>query len=138
MADSTTYKMRDAEVPLRTAGDTWIIHSITFATGMLGTTTDRVAYFDLPRGVRVMNGYVNQKATIGTAPTSQLVLGSTALTAATVAGTPSAKWMQDNGVAPILLGTETQVGVLCSAAINGTGEVEVGVLVEPADYGLTV
>lgn len=136
MADYTTLKLRDAEVPLRTAGDTWIIHSITFFTGMLGTTTDRVGYFDLPKGVRVMNAYINQKATLGTGPTATLVLGSLALTAATVAGTPSAKWMQDNGIAPQKLGTETQVGVLLSAAINGTGEVEVGVLVEPADFGL--
>lgn len=136
MATVSTYKLRDADVPLRVASPTTIVHSVTFSTALVGSG-DLIAMFDLPKGLRLMNAWVHQKATIGTTGTVLLQLGTggTALTAATTAATDDANYMQANSVAPIEIGTETEVQLLFAGVANGVGVVEVGVVVEPDDYG---
>jgi len=138
MATVSTYKLRDADVPLRVAGRTTIVKSITWSTGLVDSG-GLVALFDLPRGVRIMDAVVNQKASLGTTGTVflQLGTGGTALTAATTADTVTVKSMRANAVAPILLASqELELQLVFAGVANGVGVVEVTVEVEPADYGV--
>lgn len=137
MANYTAKKLADAQVPLRTASGTTITHRITAITDIVGTLTEQIEFFDLPKGLRWTDATLRVDGALNATGTAQLTIGGTAATATTTTGASSSVRTTAAGA---LLATESLVAVTLGTnnASNATGEIEVTIEVEPGEFGISL
>jgi hypothetical protein len=136
MADYTDKKLPDAEVPLRVAATTRLSHSITMISDIVGTLTEFIEFFDLPKGVRLVDSALRTNGALAATGTMKLVAGSTDLTATATTGAAS---NVRTTLAPILLATATTVKVQLATnnTANATTVMTVDVAYEHGDFGIS-
>lgn len=136
MANYTDKKLPDAEVPLRVAATTRLSHTITMISDIVGTLTEFIEFFDLPKGVRLVDSAVRTDGALAATGTFKLMLGSTDITATATSGAAN---NVRTTLAPILLATAQTVKVQLATnnTANATTNMTVDVAYESAEFGVS-
>lgn len=136
MANYTARKLADAQVPLRTAANTVITHRITAITNIVASLTETIHFFDLPKGVRWTDATLRIDGALNSTGTASLAIGSDTVVSGLVTGASGSARTTSAGA---LLATESLVAVTLGTTNteNATGVIEVTVVCESAEYGLS-
>ena len=127
MADVVKFKTPDEQRPLAVVGRSYeVVRRFTVVSGDC-PQNDNIIVFDVPIGHQVVDCMLRQSATLGASATAQLRIATTAITAATTAGSASAVFR--NSTVPVFdSAAEQSLNILIAgAAITATAVIEVWV-----------